>query len=120
MPSVIITVIMVAFLLSIMMIMKKRICQHKSVSESNAKRPGKCIPSPAKQNEPNQLSVLIPKLQEDNETSLSVDITPVPQNKLRHNSGTQTVDNEFRIPYFCPTHNVLTRQDSRLTPTIEM
>ena len=85
----------------------------------NLSRLGKCTPSSAKPNE-QELSVLIPRLQENNRTALSVDLRPMSQNGQRHSSGTQTVDDEFQVPYSCPTHNVLKRQDGQLTPTIEV
>ena len=86
---------------------------------SELRRARRHLPPTLELDAPNQLSHLMTTPLESDKTSPSVELSSTVPNRPSSSCGTQTVDDEFMVSYFCPVHEILKRQDGRLTPQTE-
>ena len=106
----------VAVFVGIILAARKAFRKNKSKSKTKLEKSFKYTFSTTEPHQNDQNNELIPKSPENDET---VEETLTVQQSLSQNSGIQTVDDEFLVPYLCPIHQGYGRQDSRLTPKAE-
>ena len=110
---------MAASFLGIILVAMRIFYKKKHSSVPEMKRARKHLSPTLELDTPDQLSQLMRTPLESDKTSQSVELIPTVLSKPSNSFGTQTVDDEFTVSYFCPVHEILKRQDGRFTPTIE-
>ena len=87
--------------MGIILAARKVYCKNMTNSKAGLEQSVKCIFSATKAHKQKQNIELIAKSPENGET---VKETLIVRHKLSQSSGTQTVDDEFLVPYRCPIH----------------